>query len=177
MHRVTTRSLLGSAVLVSVLLASCSTGTESGSFEPDIASMTITVITQTGTVGTDYTATDAANGFGAAIATVPIGLFHVVGTFYRPNGSREPSLPPQDFALRVSTSSTNQVLPPGISFEQDPATPLEGTIAGMEAGQELIFYFSLYHTSQGHPDFGPYALRIRYAAPPPPGGGGGGGDL
>ena len=68
MHRVTTRRLLGSAVLGSVLLASCSTGTESGSFEPDIASMTITVITQTGTVGTDYTATDAANGFGAAIA-------------------------------------------------------------------------------------------------------------
>lgn len=176
MRRVTAPTLLGSAVLGVVLLAGCSTGTEDNGFEPDIAKMTITVITQTGTAGTDYSATKDANGFGGATATVPVGLFKVVGTFFKPNGARETSLPPQDFALRVSTNSTNQILPPGISFEQDPATPLQGTIAGMEAGQQLSFYFSLYHTSQGHPDFGPYALKIHYVAPPPPDDGGGGGS-
>ncbi len=75
----------------------------------------------------------------------------------------------------MSSSAASQVLPPGISFEQDPSKPFEGTIAGLQVGQQITLYFSLFHVSQGATSFGPYALKILYMPPAPPGGGGGGG--
>jgi hypothetical protein len=165
------------ALLGMALLASCSTSTEASTFEPDITKMTITVSTTCATTsaGTDYTATDAAHGFGGATANVSTGLFCVRGTFFKPSGAVEASLPAQDFELGVSTSSTSQVMSTPLAFEPNASKPLEGILSGLEDGQSVTFYFSLYHKSQGHPDFGPYALTIHYSAPAPPGGGGGGG--
>ncbi len=157
------------------LLASCSTSTEGSVFEPDVVKMTLTLSPTCTGAGTQYTATDAANGFGGATATVSTGLFCVRSAFFKPSGATESSLPATDFALRVSTSGTSQVLVTPLAFEPNAAKPLQGILSGLEDGQEVTFFFSLFHTSQGHPDFGPYALKIRYVAPPPPGGGGGGG--
>lgn len=168
-----------SALFGMALLASCSTSTENNVFEPDIAKMTITLSATCASTspGTDYTATPATNGFGGATANVSTGLFCVRGTFFKPSGAIEASLPAQDFALGVSTSATTQFLSTPLAFEPNASKPLEGIFSGLEDGQERTIYFSLYHTSQGHPDFGPYALKIHYSAPPPPGGGGGGGGL
>ncbi|HET7601388.1 MAG TPA: hypothetical protein VFK36_00120 [Gemmatimonadales bacterium] len=168
-----------SALFGVALLASCSTSTENSTFEPDITKMVITVSTTCASTspGTDYVATEASNGFGGATANVSTGLFCVRGSFFKPSGAIESSLPAQDFELGVSTSSTIQVLSTPLAFEPNGSNPLEGILSGLEDGQEVTFYFSLYHKSQGHPDFGPYALKIHYSAPAPPGGGGGGGDL
>jgi hypothetical protein len=173
MRRVTARILLGSAVLGSVLLVSCSNGTDNSTFEPDIAKMTITLGPTCTSPGTDYSATDATNGFGGATATVTTGLFCVRSTFFRANGARESSLPSQDFVLRVSTSASTQVLSLPLAFESNGSTPLQGMLSGLDPGVPVDFWFSLYHVSQGHSDSGPYKLTITYVEPPPPGGGGG----
>jgi hypothetical protein len=159
------------------LLASCESSTGNNVFEPDVAKMTITLSTTCSGSGTEYSATEATNGFGGVSASVSTGLFCVRSTFFRPNGAMESSLPAQDFELRVSTSSSGVVMTPPLAFEPDGSRPLQGILSGLEPGEERTFYFSLFHTTQGHADFGPYPLKIRYVAPPPPGGGGGGSDF
>ena len=157
-----------------ILLAGCNTGTDNSTFEPDITKMTLTLSPTCTSPGTDYSATDTTNGFGGAKATVSTGLFCVRSTFFRANGARESNLPTQDFVLRVSTSSSTQVLSLPFAFEPDASTPLQGMLSGLEPGEPVDFWFSLYHVSQGHVDSGPYKLTITYVEPPPPGGGGGG---
>lgn len=172
MRATTASELLLASTLAIGAIAGCSTGTDNTTFEPDVGRMVITVITSSGTAGTDYSATDAANGFSGATASVGVGLFTVQSSFYKPDGARISGLPPADFELRVSTSAVTQTLPPGISFER--TGPLSGTITGMEEGQELSFYFSLYHVTMGHNEIGPYALKIQRTVSDGGGGGGGG---
>lgn len=164
---------LFSAMLGMALLASCSTSTENSTFEPDVAKMTLTLSPTCGSSGTDYSATDATNGFAGATATVTTGLFCVRSTFFKASGARESSLPTQDFVLRVSTSASTQVLSLPLAFESSASTPLQGMLSGLEPGVPVDFWFSLYHVSQGHADSGPYKLTIKYVEPPPSGGGGG----
>jgi hypothetical protein len=174
MHRVRAPLRWGSAVLGVVLLASCSDSTQVSNFEPDIAKMTITLATSCTGTGTDYTATKAANGFGGTTATVTTALFCVTGTFFKPSGAKESSLPPADFELGVSASGTSHIdPPPPLHYEPNSSRPLQGTLSGLEAGQEITLFFSLHHTTLAHDDFGPYSLKIRYTPPPPDGGGGG----
>jgi hypothetical protein len=166
--------LLGSVVLGGVLLASCSTGTDNNVFEPSIDKMVITLSPTCTGSGTDYPATAETNGFAGVTADVGSSLFCVRSTFFKPSGARESSLPSQEFALRVSTSASTQVLTLPLAFEPTPSKPLQGMLSGLDEGEEVIFYFSLYHVSQGHSEIGPYALTIHRLAPEPPGGGGGG---
>lgn len=178
MRRVTTRRLLGSAVLGGVLLASCSSGTDNNNvFEPSIDKMVITLSPTCTGSGTDYPATAETNGFAGATATVGSSLFCVRSTFFKPSGARESSLPAKEFALRVSTSASTQVLTLPLAFEPTPSKPLQGMLSGLDEGEDVILFFSLYHVSQGHTEIGPYPLKIHRTIDQPPGGGGGGGDL
>jgi hypothetical protein len=175
MGRAVAPILLGTLAVGTLALASCNSSTESNGFEPDLAKMTVTISTSCNASGTTYTATDAANGFSGATATVATGLFCIKGDFFRPSGAREASLLAQDFELWVSTNPTSRVLSPPLHFESNAATPLQGIFSGMETGQTITLFIGLNHKTQGHLDFGPYGLTIQYPEPNPPGGGGGGG--
>jgi hypothetical protein len=163
MYRPTIFRALVPAVLGAALASGCSSGTEAGSVEPDVAKMVLTVAG-----GSPYTATDPA-GFAGATAQVQLGLFTVSAAFFRANGSPETIVNSSDFELRVSNNAASQSCSPGLCFERTGA--MKGSISRLEPGQSATFYFSLYHVSEGHTDFGPYPLTFQYVDA---GGGGGG---
>jgi|GEM_PF-1840695 hypothetical protein len=175
MRRMTASALLLASALVSGTLAGCKTGTDNNSFEPDINKLVITVLGQAGTLDQSYPATDATNGFAGATAEVNDGFNRFEASFFKTDGTREANVTPGDFEIRVSSSIGGQQLPPGISFER--TGPFTGTITGLQEDQTVTLFFSVYHLSQSHNDFGPYPLNFHRKVSAPPGGGGGGGNL
>ncbi len=169
MRRLTPATLLLTSALLSGALAGCTSGTDNTEFEPDVQKLVITIHGQTGTADVSYPATDATNGFAGATAQVPSGLVNFEATFLKANGTREANVTPSDFEIRAASSVDGQPLSGGISFER--SGPFTGTITGLEENQTVTVYFSLYHLSQSHSDFGPYPLNLHRTA----GGGGGGG--
>lgn len=175
MRRLTTASLLLTSALLSGALAGCTSGTDNTVFEPDVEKLVITVHGPTGTADLSYPATDATNGFAGATAQVPTGLINFEATFFRANGTREANVTSNDFEIRVASTLGGQPLSSGISFER--TGPFTGIITGLEEDQTVTVYFSLYHLSQSHNDFGPYPLNLHRTVSGGGGGGGGGGQF
>lgn len=173
MRRFTAATLLLTSAMASGALAGCNSGTDNSALEPDIHQLVITVQGENGGLDQSFPATAATNGFAGATAEVSLGLVSVSATFFRADGSREANVTPTDFEIRVSSSVGGQVLPPGISFER--SGPFAGTITGLAEGQTIALYFSVYHLSQSHNDFGPYPLNFHRSVSSGGGGGGGGG--
>ena len=146
-------------------LPGCATSDDPGDTEPNIGSMVVEID------GTGYSATEATGGFGGAIAQAPNGIVPFTVSFLRPGGSRETVVTAADFEVRVAANNAGGPFADPIEFERTGA--FTGTISGLEEGDDVTVYYSLYHKSELHSDFGPYFLIIRR---PVPGGGGGGGN-
>ncbi len=155
----------GIAALALASLAGCNTSENSGDTEPDIGSMVVRID------GNEFSATQTAGGFGGAIAPVSTGNAPFVVSFLRPGGGSETSITAADYEVRIASDNSGAPLPDPIEFERTGA--FTGTISGLDEGDQISVYFSLYHKSELHTDFGPYFLIIRWPEPPPDGGGGG----
>lgn len=155
----------GPLLLAGVLVAAsgCNTGTEGGGFEPDLGSMVIKVD------NTDYTIVKGPLGSGGQHAESQNASISISATFIRATGGQELNITSSDFELRAAASVTGAPFPSSIHFNRTSA--FAGTLDGLVTGQEIQVYFSLYHKSQAHTDFGPYFLFIKRAddntGPPP----------
>lgn len=143
-------------------LPGCATSDDPGNTEPEIGSMVVEI------EEVEYSATQTAGGFDGAIAEVSAGNVPLTVRFLRPDGDRETSITAEDFEVRLASSNGGAPLQPPIGFERTGA--FTGTVSGLAEGMEVSIYFSLFHTSEVHTDFGPYFLIIRW--PEPTGGGG-----
>ena len=145
------------------VIAGCNTGTEGGTFEPDLGSMVIKVDS------TDYTIVKGPLGSGGQHAESKNASISISATFIRAAGGQELNITSSDFELRAAASVSGDPFPSSIHFNRTSA--FAGTLDGLATGQEIQVYFSLYHKSQVHTDFGPYFLFIKRAAdstgPPP----------
>lgn len=154
------------AAMAAMVLAGalgCATNDDPGDTDPVIGRMVITID------GTDYSATQTAGGFGGQVALTSSGIVNFSASFYRPDGTRETVITADDFEVRVAPDNSGSPFGAPIEFERSGA--FTGLISGMEEGDELTAYFSLFDKTELNSDFGPYFLIIRF--PPPDGGGGG----
>lgn len=144
-------------------LPGCATSDDPGDTEPNIGSMVVEI------EDTEYSATQTAGGFGGAIAQVATGNAPFTVSFLRPGGSRETVVTATDFEVRVASNNSGGPFTDPIEFERTGA--FTGTISGLDEGDEVTVYFSLFHKTELHTDFGPYFLIIRWpeegGGPPP----------
>lgn len=147
-------------------LGACDAGqTDPVNQEPEIAAMTIQV-----NGGVPFTAD--ANGFNLQTLTLDNGTFTINSAeFRRANGEVEESIDVEDFRLAVAGDAGGGPLPLGVTFTR--SGPFSGSVSGIEEGQSLPVFISLYHIEPEHDDFGPFGLTVSR----PEGGGGGGGEL
>lgn len=135
-------------------LAGCNTSENSGRTEPDIGQMVIRM------EDTDYVASQSAGGFGGATAEVSTGNASFVASFLRPGGANETVITAADFEVRVASNNSGADFVDPIEFERTGA--FTGTISGLEEGGQVTVYFSLFHKTELHTEFGPYFLVIRW---------------
>ncbi len=145
-------------------LPGCATSEDPGDAEPNIGSMVVEID------GVDYAATQTAGGFGGTVAAASTGIIPFTVTFFRPGGTRETAVTAADFEVRLASNNAGGGFADPIEFERTGA--FTGTISGLEEGGEVTAYFSLYHNSELHTEFGPYFLIIRRSLPDDGGGGG-----
>ena len=155
----------GIAALSMAVLPGCNSSENSDRTEPDIGQMVVRI------EGQDYVATQAAGGFGGVVAQIATGNAPFVVSFLRPGGGNETVVTATDYEVRVAKNNAGADFDDPIEFERTGA--FTGTISGLDEGDQISVYFSLYHKTELHTDFGPYFLIIRW---PPAGGGGGGGN-
>lgn len=147
----------------------CKTGTDQGPYEPNLSAMTVTVD------GVDYAGTKAAFGFGSQVAKSSKDVIPISVTFLTEHGGTDFNLATSDFALRVASDGTGTPLDGVNGLNWTPTGQYSGLLSGLDVGQQVQVYFSLYHNSQSHTDFGPYFLPVQRTAstgggggPPPP---------
>lgn len=157
-------AILGAITLLG--LAACNDSNGPDDAEPNIGSMVVEF------EGTEYSATKALGGFGGTIAQVTSGNAPFTVDFRRPGGGKETVVTATEFEVRLASDNSGSGFPDPIEFERTGA--FTGVISGLEEGGEVIIYFSLYHKTELHTEFGPYFLIVR--RPVPGGGGGGGGN-
>lgn len=150
------------AAMVLAGLPACATSENTEGDEPNAAFMVVEMD------GTEYTATKANNGFSGVIAEVDAGNVPVVVRFLRQGGANETIITPDDFEFRVAGNNGGAPLPAPLGFERSGA--FTGTLSGLAEGQEIDIYFSLFHKTELHTDFGPYFLRITWPLPDDGGG-------
>lgn len=151
----------GVAALALVGLTGCNTSENNQRTEPDIGQMVVQI------EGQDYVATQGAGGFGGVVAEIETGNAPFVVRFLRPGGGNETVITAADFEIRVAKNNSGAPLDDPIEFERTGA--FTGTISGLNEGDEISVFFSLFHKTELHTDFGPYFLIIRW---PESGGGG-----
>lgn len=160
-----TRGSVWTAVAMIALagLPGCATSDDPGEVEPNIGTMVVEI------EDNRYTATQVAGGFGGAIAQVTTGNAPFTVIFNRPGGNRETLITATDFEVRVAANNSGAPFADPIEFERTGA--FTGTISGLDEGDEVTVYFSLFHKTAVHTDFGPYFLIIRWpesdGGPPP----------
>ena len=152
---------IAAAAIALAGLPGCATSDDPGDAEPDIGSMVVTI------EEIAYTATQPAGGFGGSSAKVSAGNVPLKVEFFRPGGGRETAVNASDFEIRLAANNSGAPLPSPIEFERTGA--FTGTLSGLEEDQELVVYFSLFHKTETHTEFGPYFLNIHWELP-------GGGD-
>ncbi len=160
---VTRASLWTGIAAIALTLPGCNTSENSNRTEPDVGRMVVRI------EGNEFEATEVAGGFGGVVAEIETGNAPFVVSFLRPGGSNETVITATDFEVRVAKNNAGAPLDDPIEFERTGA--FTGTISGLDEGDEVSVYFSLYHTTELHTDFGPYFLIIRWpesgGGPPP----------
>ena len=165
-RRTTLPPLLALAAVLGA--GACTKGTEQGPYEPSLSAMTVTVD------GVDYTGTKANFGFGSQVAKSSKDVIPISVAFLTEHGSVDFNLSSPDFELRVASDATGTPLDGVNGLNWTPTGQYSGLLSGLDVGQQVQVYFSLYHKSQSHSDFGPYFLPVQRTAstggggPPPP---------
>jgi hypothetical protein len=146
-------------------LGACDAGqTDPTDQEPEIATMVMEV-----NQGVEFTAT--SSGFSLQTLVLDnIGFTISSAEFLRADGNPETVINLEDFRLAVAGDADGGPLPEGVVFTR--SGPFSGSVSGIQEGQSLQVFISLYHIEPEHEDFGPVALTVSR----PEGDGGGGGE-
>lgn len=144
-NSVLARSLV--ALTVGLLVASCgdSTGPEEEEHEPEVATMRLTVGSQTINVAEDGTVT------GGPIV-IPVGNTTISAQFLLASGQPEPLVTADVFQLNVDSDNTGVA-----GFTRTAA--FGGSLVGTAAGSTIL-RFALFHIEEGHEDFGPFPVSV-----------------
>jgi hypothetical protein len=114
--------------------------------EPEVATMRLTVGAQTITVS------DAGVVTGGPVAVPDGGTVSLSAAFLKADGTVETLVTDADFVLNGAPAN------PGIvTFSRTSA--FAATLTGVSAGTTTI-QFSLFHTLEGHDDFGPFPVSV-----------------
>jgi hypothetical protein len=150
--------------LLSLLaLGACDAGqTDPVDQEPEVATMIMEV-----NQGVQFTA--SSTGFNLQTLTINnLGFTINSAEFRRADGNPETIINLEDFRLAVAGDADGGPLPAGVVFTR--SGPFSGNVAGIQEGQTIQVFISLYHIEPEHNDFGPVALTV--TRPEPVGGGG-----
>lgn len=145
-HRTrTARTLL--TLMLGLTVASCgSDPMAEEEDEPEVATMRLTVGSQSIDVADDGTVT------GGPIS-IPVGSTTVSAQFLLANGQPEPLVTADVFQLNVDSDDASVA-----SFSRGGA--FNGTLVGAAAGNTIL-RFSLFHIEEGHEDFGPFPVPVQ----------------
>ena len=110
-------------------------------------------------------------GFGNPTITTETGSVLINSAeFLLADDEPDPVVNDLDFRLAVAGDAAGGPLPEGVTFARSGS--FTGTIAGIEAGESVQVFLSLYHVQPAHNDFGPFPITITR-----PDGGGGNGPI
>lgn len=138
------------AVLAATAMA-CEDVTEAEP-EPDVSTLRLVIGT---TNQQTITVTNTGVVTGGPIALRVNTPLQVTATFLNDAGQPDPVAMSDEFRLDVTAVS-----PASITYT--PATDFTGSIAGSSTTTGSA-RFSLYHKSEGHPDWGPWTIQIQVA--------------
>ncbi len=134
------------AVSVAATVSACGDDTAEPDPEPEVATMRLTVGTQTITVNTSGTVTG-----GPLVVTRGTNVA-VAATWLRADGTADPLVTTAEF--RLSGTSDNAAT---ATFTHTAG--FSGTIAGVAAGTTQL-RFGLLHIAENHNDFGPFPVPV-----------------
>ena len=132
------RALRVAATMALVGFAAACSGSTDAEPEPDIASVRITVGTQSVSI--------SETGQQTGTLTVAQGNTPVVVAWLRADGSVDPVVNSEEFEVRMIAQGST-----GITFT--PAGPFAGTLNATSAGQKVV-QVQLYHLEEAHDEFG-----------------------
>lgn len=142
-RRNTARALL--TLTLGLVVASCGDDPVAEEGEPEVATMRLTVGSQTINVADDGTVT------GGPI-TIPVGSTAISAQFLLASGQPEPLVKPDVFQLTVSSDNAGVA-----SFTRGGA--FNGSLVGGAKGTTIL-RFALFHIEEGHEDFGPFPVTV-----------------
>lgn len=132
------------ATLVLFAATACKESTSTEEDEPEVATMRLTVGSQTVTVAEN----GAVTGGPLRITTAAQTL---TAAFLKADGSPETLVNSDVFRLEVTGGT-------GVTFTR--ASQFAGSIRGTAAGNTTVS-FSLFHTEENHNDFGPFPVAVQ----------------
>lgn len=132
------RTLRVAATMALVGFAAACNGSTDAEPEPQIATVRITVGTQTVSI--------SETGQQTGTLSIPQGNTAVAVAWLRADGSVDPVVNSEDFEVRIVPQGST-----GISFT--PAGPFAGTLNATTAGQKVV-QVQLYHIEEQHDEFG-----------------------
>jgi hypothetical protein len=141
--RATARTLL--ALTLGLVVASCGSDPVDEEPEPEVATMRLTIGSQT------YDVDDSGNLTGGPI-TIPVGSTSVSAQFLRADDTPEPLVTSDVFELRIEPADAAIA-----DFTRGGA--FNGTLVGIAAGSTTMD-FALFHLDEQHEDFGPFPLSV-----------------
>jgi len=138
------------AALVALSLTACKDDA-SGSNEPDVDLMRLTIAGQVITVSDNGTVTPSGP------IVLPVGTSSVSAQFLDATGVPAPQVTPVEFQLNVLPAAGAPV-----SFSRSTTNALAGTITASGAAEGVAIRFSLYHIPEQHDDFGPFPVTFSF---------------
>jgi hypothetical protein len=143
-----TRALV--AALVALSFTACKDDA-SGSKEPDVDVMRLTIAGQVITVSDNGTVSPAGP------IVLPVGTASVSAQFLDATGVPAAVVTPVEFQLNVLPAAGAPV-----SFSRSTTNPFAGTLTATGAAENVTIRFSLYHIAEQHDDFGPFPVTVSF---------------
>jgi hypothetical protein len=147
MYRLRGRYALRALTLLSLgfVAVSCDDDPTEPEDEPNVATMRLTVGSQTVDVDEDGSVT------GGPIV-ISVGSTAISAQFLLPNGQPDPLVTAAEFQLDVESDDEGVV-----DFTR--ASAFSGSLVGVVTGSEIV-RFSLLHVEKQHADFGPFPISV-----------------
>lgn len=139
------RSLRFGAALLALTVAAGCRGITDNDDEPDIAAVRLTI------GGAQTVTINRETGAQSGAVTLPVGTTTIAAVALNASGQVEPLVTAADFELRIAPVTTN------VTFVR--TGPFAGTLTRTASGAATV-RVSLYHTGEGHEDFGPHNLTF-----------------